>query len=247
MGNQAAKMLGQTPQVVVFAGGMGKRIGTRIPKPLVQINGRTLLQICVNSFTSSGFNDFVFLLGYKADLVLRHIRKICERFSYSIDPRPDYGRLNSIKYAISNGKIDQKRTIFVSYPDDILLGDNILMRIYKKHLEAVTKKKVLASVVLSDSIKLQFGVAKLDSNNLVREFIEKPTLPVNVSVGAYLLESGAIRILQETEGKEIETAFFPRIANEGKLNSIIIPFESWIPVNTRKDVENAEAVLAIKR
>src|SRR5579885_1521060 len=120
-------------KVVIFAGGMGKRIGSRKPKPLLVVRGKTLLERCVQFFMESGFEEFVFLLGYGAEQVLNHIDKICKDYKYSIDPAVGFGRLNSLLYALKRGIIDRNKRAFFSYPDDILLGEKLALQILNKH------------------------------------------------------------------------------------------------------------------
>jgi NDP-sugar pyrophosphorylase family protein len=229
-------------QVILFAGGMGKRFGTRKPKPLLMLNGKSLIERCVEFFMNSGFEDFVFLLGYGADEVLRHIKKFCSNFRYSIDPALSYGRANSLLYALKNGSIDRRKRAFISYPDDILFGEKLAFKILEKHIDAL-KDGILASVVLSEGIEFPYGVADIDGRSLVRNFREKPFLPLKVSVGAYVIEKDVFGIMGKLRGKEIETSLFPYLAGLGKLYGIVIPKGCWVPVNTRKDLENAKKLL----
>lgn len=234
-------------QVVVFAGGMGKRIGTRKPKSLLIVGGKTLLERCVQFFSESGFEEFVFLLGYGAEEVLKHVKKICNNYRYSIDPVLGFGRLNSLNYAVQKGAIDTSKRAFFYYPDDILFGKSLAHSIMEEHLRGVGQGSI-ASVVLSEGIEFQYGVAYLDKEGNVFKFMEKPFLPLKISVGAYIFEPAVYSMLKDFNSGEIETSIFPFLASKGLLRGIVIPKGSWVPVNTRKDLEKAERMLeATKR
>ena len=49
-------------QVVVMAGGEGKRMGyINVPKPLIELNGETLLARCIRYMASNGFGEIIVL------------------------------------------------------------------------------------------------------------------------------------------------------------------------------------------
>ena len=59
-------------QVVILCGGRGTRLRGHfndIPKPLIEIGGKPILRHIVKMYSHYGFNDFIFCLGYKAELI----------------------------------------------------------------------------------------------------------------------------------------------------------------------------------
>ena len=71
-------------KVVIFAGGYGSRLTeetTMRPKPMVEIGNRPIVWHIMKIYSHYGFNEFVVLAGYKAEIIK----------SYFLD----YARLNS--------------------------------------------------------------------------------------------------------------------------------------------------------
>jgi hypothetical protein len=71
-------------KVVIFAGGYGSRLSeetTMRPKPMVEVGNRPIIWHIMKIYSCYGFNEFVVLAGYKADIIK----------SYFLD----YARLNS--------------------------------------------------------------------------------------------------------------------------------------------------------
>ena len=53
---------------IIFAGGQGTRISeetNRIPKPMIKVGGKTIIERIMNTYTKHGYNKFIFLTGYK--------------------------------------------------------------------------------------------------------------------------------------------------------------------------------------
>ena len=84
-------------KVIILAGGFGTRISEHtetIPKPMIQVGDKPILNHIMNIFSNYGHNDFYFALGYKA-------KKVKEYFS-------NYHLLNSdFTINLNNGDVTQ--------------------------------------------------------------------------------------------------------------------------------------------
>jgi NDP-sugar pyrophosphorylase family protein len=61
-----------TKKAVILAGGKGLRLGpctTVLPKPLLPIGDRAILDVVVHQLRSCGFTDLIFAVGYLAHLI----------------------------------------------------------------------------------------------------------------------------------------------------------------------------------
>ena len=59
-------------KILIMCGGRGKRLGSiskSIHKPLMNIGKRTILEYKVEQYQRQGFNDFIFCVGYKGELI----------------------------------------------------------------------------------------------------------------------------------------------------------------------------------
>ncbi|MGQ9621588.1 MAG: nucleotidyltransferase family protein [Bacteroidales bacterium] len=66
-------------KAMIFAAGRGTRLGeitARIPKALIEINGKTALQIAVEKVTSYGFSDIIVNLHHHPDKMRKEIRRL---------------------------------------------------------------------------------------------------------------------------------------------------------------------------
>lgn len=238
-------------QVVLIAGGLGKRLGQPDkPKCLVEINGKTLIERAIEYFSANGFREYIVLVGYLGEQVEKLLgdgSALGVQVKYSYDPGEAgrVGKAKALKHALMNGAINKTRRSIIAFPDDVFLDSTLPTRLLLTHIEYARSRGTIATVVLASGYRLPFGVARVNGEGLVESFEEKPVLSYHVNTGMYVMDPPAYRIVIENidmsyEGPvELETTVLPRIASLGLLAAFVIPASSWIPINTLKDLEEA--------
>ena len=245
-------------QVIIVAGGRAKRLGMDIPKCLLEISGKKLIDMSIESLAKEGFQDFVLMLGHKAELVMDHVgdgKKYGAKITYSVDPVDaiGWGKGKAFKYALVNNKIDRTKRSLVIFPDDIVLEDKIYSRLLMHHVESMRKFATSATIVLVPGTEYPYGVAEVEESGIVKKFTEKPLVNVPTSIGMYAFESDTYEIirkrisLEDPHPIEFESIVLPYLANENKLASMFIETKNWVPINTLKEYENAVKVLSVRK
>lgn len=239
-------------QVIVPTGGQGKRMGIDSPKMLIRLGEATLLDRCVKLFSSHGFRDFVFLLGYADKAVTEHIDK-SKWGKVSVSKCYDYAqgiaKGKALKHAIVTGKIDKNRRSLMVFPDDIFIDSELPLKVIQEHIHAVKKFGIIASAVVAKAHRYPYGVAEADDRGIITNFEEKPLIHMLTTTGIYVFEPQAYKYITdlidlEKEGPvEFEEAVMPQLAKEKKIYAIAIPPDSWIAVNTQKELEQAQKLV----
>ena len=65
-------------KVVILASGKGSRISEytkKIPKPMIKILNKTILEHIIEIYAKQSFKDFYILTGYKGDLIKKYFNK----------------------------------------------------------------------------------------------------------------------------------------------------------------------------
>src|SRR5687768_6565553 len=120
-------------QAIILAGGMGTRLKARLgdlPKPMIPIGGKPLLEHQVKLAERHGFTDIVVFAYYRPDLIQEHLedgKKWGLRISYQIEKTP-LGTAG----AVLAGMDALSDRFLVFYGDTMVNVD--LERLWQKHL-----------------------------------------------------------------------------------------------------------------
>jgi glucose-1-phosphate cytidylyltransferase len=203
------------PPVAILCGGRGTRLRERtleLPKPLVEIGGRPIVQHVIELYAAQGFRRFLLATGYRGELIERfaaawrwpdgvHVRCL----DTGLDT-PTGGRLKLL-----GGHLSGEETFCVTYADG--LADIDLARLLRFH----ASHGALATMTVVRPA-LQFGVAELDGpDGRVLGFHEKPRSEHWVNGGFLCLRSGALDYLEPDSVLEREP--LQRLAAEGQLHA----------------------------
>jgi len=235
-------------QVVVIAGGLGQglkhRTGDDLPKPLLKIKDKTLMDYCIELFSNAGYKHFVLLLGNLAEKIQSYVgdgSKYGVNVGYSVE-KEKLGKGGAIKLALENGSIERGKPCVIAYPDDLITDPNFPKDIVKGHLKGM-KLGALATIICVSSTMYRWGVPKLDERGFVVEFVEKPPVYMPATIGRYVLQPEVYAIIEETIGEkkpaDFENLVLPEFVKRKVLFNHMIPPGSWIPVNDEKEFMTA--------
>ncbi|MHA1912190.1 MAG: nucleotidyltransferase family protein [Candidatus Kariarchaeaceae archaeon] len=220
-------------KAVIFCGGQGTRmrpLTDYIQKTMIPIGEfeKPLLEYIVRLLTYNGFNDFVFLTGYKRNQIENYFGN-GSRFNCSIAYVDDDPNLKGTGGAILNAQEqiikDNADGSFLVYYGDIISDFN-LKKMYDNHL----KKGKMATVILSPEFQIPVGVAEMEEDGTVTSFVEKPILKILANTGIAILKSEFFQILdrEKTKGQkmiDLNGELIPELAKKGEVNGFVTA--SW--------------------
>jgi glucose-1-phosphate cytidylyltransferase len=206
-------MNAELPKVAILCGGRGTRLREHtqsIPKPLVEIGGRPILWHVIQIYLAQGFRRFVLLTGYKAELI--------EEFAEA-EPWPEGTAVECVNTGLetpTGGRLrvaaevlDSER-FCATYADGVADIDlHALLADHAEHGASATMTVVRP--------ELQFGVAELNGDGIVRGFIEKPRSEHWINGGFFCFEPSVLELIDEDavlEREPLET-----LAAEGRLRA----------------------------
>ena len=176
---------------VVLAGGEGRRLHPytlTIPKPMMPVGERPILERLVAQLHRAGIDDLVFATGHLGEIIRGHFgdgRAFGVSIRYSAEERPlgTAGPLDLLR-----GVLD--RTCLVVNGD--ILADLDFRAIADEHRRMGSD----ATVVLARHVEtVDFGVVGLDERGDVSSWSEKPVVERLVSAGACVLEPTTLAYL----------------------------------------------------
>ena len=173
--------------VVIMAGGKGTRlkpITNVIPKPLVPIGERTILETILDQFEEIGCTKFYMSVNYKADIIKYYLSQLEHKYDIQFfrEKKP-LGTIGSV--SLLKGKITTP--FFVSNCDSI--NEQDYRDVYDYH---VNNHNDLTIVTMVKSFKIPYGVIETGEDGLMVSLSEKPELTYQVNTGVYILDPSCI-------------------------------------------------------
>lgn len=223
---------------IILAGGKGERLRPYTndrPKVMVEVAGKPILAWQIEWLKSYGITKFVLTVSYKYEVVQEYFgdgSKFGIETDYSIESTP-LGRGGGIKKAFKSQLIAGEEDVVVCN-GDIITKLN-LANMVNTHLD----QKALVTLLLVPYIS-RWGVVKVDDENHITGFEEKPKLPYWINGGIYIFNRAIEPFLPEVGDHEKET--FPKIPKEKFLGFKDESF--WRAVDVVKDKSEAESFLS---
>lgn len=173
--------------VVIMAGGKGMRlkpITNVIPKPLVPIGDKTILETILDQFEEIGCSKFYMSVNYKADMIKYYLGQLDHKYDIEFfqEEKP-LGTIGSV--SLLKGKINTP--FFVSNCDSI--NEQDYRDVYDYHLN---NHNDLTIVTMVKSFKIPYGVIETGEDGLMVALSEKPELTYQVNTGVYILNPSCI-------------------------------------------------------
>lgn len=220
-------------KIIILAGGKGTRLphsAKNIPKSLVKIERKTILQHQIDLLKKHGLTDIRLSLGYKSAHIIDYTKG---KYEYVIESQP-LGTGGAIKFASQDLKED-----FMVLNGDILCDIDFTQFVAAHKTSVSHKHKIMGTLAVYYSKAKDFGLIKL-KNNRITEFLEKPQFPVSgyQSVGFYILSPTIFKKIKKTSFS-IEKDVFPNLAKKRKLSAFIhVGF--WSDLGTEERLKQAQ-------
>lgn len=225
---------------LVLAGGLGTRlrpITNKIPKPMVDINGKPTIAHIIDEIVRNGISAIYVSVGYKAGIIEDYLKRYDTPASIKfIREKERLGTGGAIKLAMS--KIPC-RDIFMTYGDDLF---NISIKeMYKLHKRKHSNITISIRKAGSDAELSASGVVGLRGSKVI-EFVEKPKpefAPSKfINIGKYIISEDIASLLPKQRKFSFEKDFL-----EGALGAINVNAYKmdtrWYPTDTPERLERA--------
>lgn len=233
-------------KAVIPVAGIGSRLRPHThtqPKSLVPVAGNTILGHIIDRLLGAGITDFVFVVGYLGDKIVRYVRRTYPAMKATFvvqEPREGLGHALWLA-----------REEFRHEPDGvlILLGDTIV------DVDLTAMLQLPGTVLAVKEVKTPslFGIVETSTDGQVRKVVEKPKIPKSNSalVGLYKLAdpeklAQALEWLMSTElrthGEYQLTDALMHLIEQGETMTTA-PVDNWFDCGRKETLLEANARL----
>ena len=223
----------QPPQAVIMAGGEGARLRPLtddLPKPMLPVGDRPLLEIIVEQLRDAGINQVNIAVHHKSEKITGHFGDgdgFGVDISYVTEDRP-LGTAGAIGLLASS-----QETLLIIYGDIFTQVDFRAMLSYHREHGAD-----LTVAVQQYDMQVPYGVVECQGAT-VQRLTEKPQYRFLVNAGIYLLEPSVHRAIPSGEPSDM-TEIIERLLQEGRPVVAFPIHEGWIDIGRQDDYLQAQ-------
>lgn len=174
---------------VLMAGGKGERLRPlteRIPKPLLPVNGKPIIDYNIERLIHFGVNHISVTVNYLKEQIEEHFSKPIENVQVQCVPEPRFlGTIGSLSF-IENFNND---TILIMNSD---LFTNIDYEEFFLHFKDHQADMSVASVPYT--VNIPYGIFELEGRD-IKGVVEKPTYNYYANAGIYLIKKDLLKLI----------------------------------------------------
>jgi dTDP-glucose pyrophosphorylase/CBS domain-containing protein len=213
-------------KLVIMAGGQGIRLKpftSILPKPLIPINDKSVLEHILENFYGAGIKNILISLNFKSKTIKAYCEELKPKYKIKFitetKPLGTIGSLSLLKKETGNNPL------FVTNGDIIIKSD--IQDIYNFHIQ---KKNDITLVVAAKKFKIPYGVCSTDKKGQLTKIIEKPFQEALINTGLYIMNPKVLNLIPSN--KKYDLTHFLKDAKAKKKQIGVYPVseDSWIDV-----------------
>jgi|GEM_PF-157089 nucleotidyl transferase len=227
------ELLVNTNRVILMAGGLGSRlkdISSEVPKPMLNVGGKPILETIINQFTNSGYKNFFISVNYLSEKIINYFEN-GKKFNAKIDYLIENKRMGTAGCLSLIGEAIEEPFFLMN--GDILTNINFddMLKTHIKNKNEIT----IATIKRENSIA--YGVLECDGV-VVKSIVEKPTYEYTVSAGLYIINPNLIQEIPKDQYYDI-TSLFEKLLKEGRKIGIYSINDYWLDIGRPEDFYRA--------
>lgn len=211
--------------VVIMAGGKGTRMQPLthiIPKPLIPLDDKTIVEHIIDHFKKIGCKDFYMSVNYKAKNIRDYFAELEKDYNISFfEEAKPLGTAGSLH--LLNGKID--KTFFISNCDILIEED--YREIYKYHKEYNNELTIVGAF---RHYPIPYGTLETCEEGQLLSITEKPELSFLINSGMYILEPHLIAEIPQNEFFHITDLIKKIKERNGRVGVFPVSEKSWVDI-----------------
>ena len=211
--------------VVVMAGGRGLRLRPLtniIPKPLLPLRDRPVIEEIMDRFHASGVQTFHISVNYKAEMIQAYLEAQGKPYQLNFvrenQPLGTAGSLRLLRPVLHS-------TFFVSNCD--ILVDHDYAEMLRHHREEGSEITAVAAVAVHS---MPYGIFECDESGKLLRLREKPDLTMLVNVGLYIVEPHLLEDIPEDRSMDITELMDSVRARGGRVGLFPISERAWADI-----------------
>ena len=221
--------------VVLMAGGLGMRLRPlteSVPKPLLEVNGKAMLEHIIERFVEQGFKRFYLSVNYKSEMIRQH-------FGDGADFGAHISYIDEDKPLGTGGALSQLPTECMSDNIIVMNGDLLTTLNFRQLLDFHNVHSGCATMCVRDySIQVPYGVVAVEGEHFI-DIIEKPAHSYFVNAGVYVIRSDELKHIPSDRFYDLPD-LFSQLKEQGKKVTVFPLREDWRDIGNIHEFQQAQ-------
>jgi dTDP-glucose pyrophosphorylase/predicted transcriptional regulator len=209
--------------VVIMAGGEGARLApfTKIlPKPLMPIGDKPIIEIIIDRFMNYGCNDFYLSVNYKSNIIKAYFNDFEHPYKISyVEEKQPLGTAGSLHFL----KKQIKKTFFLSNCDILIEAD--YADILKFHQENKNKITLVSSM---KHFVIPYGICEIQDGGILKNIQEKPEYDFFVNTGMYVMDKAVLKDIPQGQPYHMTDLIGDYLNKGEKIGVYPVSEKSWL-------------------
>ncbi|MEI4769606.1 nucleotidyltransferase family protein [Psychrobacillus sp. FJAT-51614] len=221
--------------VILMAGGLGTRLRPltdNIPKPMLHIGNKPILETIIDGFKQYGFANFILSVNYKKEIIQDYFQD-GSAFDVSISYVEEEKRMGT---AGALSLLTKKP----SGPVFVMNGDLLTQVNFEQLLQFHQETNAIATMCVREfEYHIPYGVIEIDGPQLT-SIKEKPVNRNFVNAGIYVLSPEVFDLIPQNEFYDMPD-LFKQLMDKGEIVSAFPIREYWLDIGQIDDFERANS------
>lgn len=223
----------KTNTIILMVGGLGTRLRpltNDLPKPMLPIGGKPILENIIMHFKSFGFVNFILSVNYKKEIIKNYFQDgkslgVTITYIEETERLGTAGALSLIKEEINE-------------PFFVMNGDLLTNTNYEQLLDFHLVNQATATMCVREyEYQVPYGVIEVDEHKLT-SIVEKPVQKHFVNAGIYVLEPDTLTYIPKNQYYDMPELFNYLIQQQKEVAAFPIR-EYWMDIGQLEDYEMA--------
>ena len=228
-------------RAVILAGGKGTRLApytTVLPKPLMPIGEMPVLEVVIRQLASAGVSSVTLCVGYLGSLLQTYFGDgsawgVRIEYSWESEPLGTAGPLSLVP------NLDEG---FIVMNGDVLSTLDV-RAMHRFHSDA---KAEVTVALFAKQVGIDLGVVTTGKDEVIVDYVEKPTLSYDVSMGVYVMEPSALDVIPQGERFDLPALVLQLVAS-GRRVVGYRGTDTWLDIGRQEDLGRAAEIFERER
>lgn len=207
--------------VVIMSGGQGTRLmpfTSILPKPLIPINNKAVIQHIIDNFVEFGCKDFSVITNFKSKIIQSYFEELKTKYKVRIikekSPLGTAGGLSLLRI---------KKTPLIITNCDTLTNFN-LHEFYQFHKKNKNDLTIVASI---KNYKIPYGICEIGEKSDLKNILEKPNYNYLINIGLYIMNKKILKIIPKNNHFDFSDIIKNLKSNNKKIGVFPISENAW--------------------